>query len=464
MSGVQQTRKVDLFGTDGIRGRANVHPMTSEVMMELGRALASAFRLGPARERAHRVLIGKDTRRSGYMLEDALASGLCSMGVEVLQVGPIPTPGLAFLTVDMRCDAGAMISASHNAFEDNGVKFFSRDGFKLPDAVEDQIEKLMYTEALSRDRPQGAHVGRARRIDDASGRYIVFLKKTFPQELSLEGMRVVVDCANGAAYRVAPTVLQELGAEVIAVGASPNGTNINAECGAVHPELLVRTVREYRADVGIALDGDADRCVLVDETGSIVDGDRTLAMCALDMKRRNVLERDTMVATTMSNLGLERLLKSRGITMLRAAVGDRYVVERMKAEKLNLGGEQSGHLVFLDHNTTGDGLLTALQVLALIRRSERSLSELGSVYEPTPQVTRSVMVRERRPLEELPAVWDLIQSTEKALGDAGRVLVRYSGTEPVARVMVEGDSRARIEELCEELCDALHTAIGERRV
>jgi phosphoglucosamine mutase len=459
----QKTRKAKLFGTDGIRGRANVYPMTSEVMMELGRALASAFRLGPARERAHRVLIGKDTRRSGYMLEDALASGLCSMGVEVLQVGPIPTPGLAFLTVDMRCDAGAMISASHNPFEDNGVKFFSRDGFKLPDAVEEQIEELMYTDALSRDRPQGAHVGRARRIDDASGRYIVFLKKTFPQELSLEGLRVVVDCANGAAYRVAPTVLEELGAEVIAVGASPNGTNINAECGAVHPELAVRAVREYRADVGIALDGDADRCILVDEAGAIVDGDRTLAMCALDRKRRNVLRRDTVVATTMSNLGLERLLKAHGITMLRAAVGDRYVVERMKAESLDLGGEQSGHLVFLDANTTGDGLLTALQVLALMRRSERSLSELGAVYEPIPQVMRSVMVRERRPLEELPAVRDLIQHAEKELGDAGRVLVRYSGTEPVARVMLEGESRARIEELCEELCDLLHSAIGERR-
>ena len=455
------SRERRLFGTDGIRGRANLHPMTGEVMMELGRALASAFRLGPARDRAHRVLIGKDTRRSGYMLEDALASGLCSMGVEVLQVGPIPTPGLAFLTVDMRCDAGAMISASHNLFQDNGVKFFSRDGFKLPDEVEDQIEQLMYSERLQRDRPVGGDVGMARRIDDASGRYIVFLKKTFPQDLTLDGLRIVVDCANGAAYKVAPTVLQELGAEVISIGAAPNGTNINDGCGTTHPELLVRTVREYRADVGLALDGDADRCLLVDEKGAAVDGDRTLAMCACDLKSRGLLSRDAVVGTTMSNLALERVLRGRGIQLLRAEVGDRYVVEMMRREKLNLGGEQSGHMVFLDHNTTGDGLLTGLQVLALVQREQRPLSEIARIYDPMPQLLRSVPVRERRPFEQMPALVRALERAERELGEAGRIVIRYSGTEPVARVMVEGEDESKVAELCATLCDAVRASAGE---
>jgi phosphoglucosamine mutase len=435
--------------------------MTGEVMMELGRALASAFRLGPARDRAHRVLIGKDTRRSGYMLEDALASGLCSMGVEVLQVGPIPTPGLAFLTVDMRCDAGAMISASHNLFQDNGVKFFSRDGFKLPDEVEDQIEQLMYSERLQRDRPTGADVGLARRIDDASGRYIVFLKKTFPQDLSLDGLRIVVDCAHGAAYKVAPTVLQELGAEVIAIGAAPNGININDGCGSTHPELLVRTVREYRADVGLALDGDADRCLLVDEKGNAVDGDQTLAMCACDLKSRGLLSRDAVVGTTMSNLALERALRERGIQLLRAEVGDRYVVELMRREKLNLGGEQSGHMVFLDHNTTGDGMLTGLQVLALVQREQRPLSEVARIIEPMPQLLRSVPVRDRRPFEQMPALVRALERAERELGEAGRILIRYSGTEPVARVMVEGEDEGKVAELCAALCEAIRASAGE---
>jgi len=454
-------KRGSLFGTDGIRGRANAYPMTGEVMMELGRAIASVFRLGPARERAHRVLIAKDTRRSGYMLEDALASGLCSMGVEVLQVGPMPTPGLAFLTVDMRCDAGAMISASHNSFEDNGVKFFSRDGFKLPDEIEAQIEERMYSDALQRDRPVGGDVGRARRIDDASGRYIVFLKKTFPQDLTLDGLRIVVDCANGAAYKVAPTVLQELGAEVISIGAAPNGTNINDGCGATHTELLERTVREYRADVGFALDGDADRCIFVDERGSPVDGDQILAMSALELKATGHLNRDAAVATTMSNLGLERALRDRGIQLLRAEVGDRYVVELMRREKLNLGGEQSGHMLFLDHNTTGDGILTALQVLALLRRRERPLSELAAIYEPFPQDLRSVRVRERVPLDELPAVRDAMLGVESELGEGGRVVVRYSGTEPVVRVMVEGEDATQVDALCTELCEVIRSVLGE---
>lgn len=450
-----------LFGTDGIRGRANVYPMTGEVMFELGRALAMAFRPLPPKKGERRVLIGKDTRRSGYMLEDALAAGLCSIGVHVLHVGPMPTPGLAFLTVDMRCEAGAMISASHNPFEDNGIKFFSRDGFKLPDELEARIESLMGSEELKRQRPVGADVGRARRIDDASGRYIVFLKKTFPNKLSLDGLRIAVDCAHGAAYKVAPTVLEELGAEVIPTGASPNGTNINDGCGALHPESVAQLVRRYRADVGIALDGDADRVILADERGEVVDGDRVLAMCALEMQQSGALARNTVVATVLSNLGLELALKRAGIQLLRTDVGDRYVVEAMQREKLNLGGEPSGHIVFLDHNTTGDGMLTALQVLAMLRRHERPLSELADVIDPVPQVMRSVQVREKPPLEELSGVQAALERIDRDLKGRGRIHVRYSGTEPVARVMVEGEDRRRIGELAEEVCAQIRKAIGE---
>jgi phosphoglucosamine mutase len=455
------SEKRKLFGTDGIRGRANVHPMTGEVMLELGRALAMVFRLGPNAERVHRVLIAKDTRRSGYMLEDALAAGLCSMGVSVLQVGPMPTPGLAFLTTDMRCEAGVMISASHNSFEDNGVKFFSNDGFKLPDDVESQIEELMFSSRLDRYRPVGADVGKATRIDDAAGRYIVFLKKTFPGELSLEGLRIVVDCANGAGYRVAPTVLAELGADVISLGTEPNGTNINDGCGALHPEHLARAVRRYRADVGVALDGDADRVVLGDEHGAVVDGDRILAMCGLEMHRAGTLSQGTVVGTVMSNLGLEVALRRRQIKLLRTDVGDRYVVEAMRREKLNLGGEQSGHVVFLDHNTTGDGMLTALQVLALVTRGERPLSEVAAVMEPLPQVLRSERVREKVPFERVPAIQDAIRAVEAEVGEAGRILVRYSGTEPVARVMVEGERTDRIQQMADEVCRVIRDHLGE---
>ena len=450
-----------LFGTDGIRGQANTYPMTGEVMLELGRALALVFRLRPTGERIPRVLIGKDTRRSGYMLEDALASGLCSMGVNVLQVGPIPTPGLAFLTEDMRCDAGAMISASHNPFLDNGVKFFSRDGFKLPDEVEDRIEQLMFSDEIRRSLPKGKDIGAARRIDDAAGRYIVFLKKTFPKELSLEGLRIAVDCANGAAYRVAPTVLEELGAEVIRVRTEPNGTNINEGCGALHPASVLRAARTYRADVGIALDGDADRVVLVDAPGQIIDGDRILAMCAFDLHARGQLRGDRVVGTVMSNLGLEAALRGRGIELLRTQVGDRNVVEAMRRENLNLGGESSGHVVFRDHNTTCDGMLTALQVLALVVRTERPLAELAAVMEPVPQILRSVPVRAKPPLEELPELTALVARIEQDLRGKGRILVRYSGTEPIARVMLEGEEVGRLGELAEEVCALLRRLVGE---
>ncbi len=448
-----------LFGTDGIRGQANVYPMTGEVIFEVGRALAMVFRLGDGHARQC-VLIGKDTRLSGYMLEDALASGLCSMGVDVLQVGPIPTPGLAFLTVDMRCAAGAMITASHNPYDDNGVKFFSRDGFKLPDEVEARIESLMDSDELDRHRPVGREIGRARRIDDATGRYIVFLKHTFPNELTLEGLRIVVDCAHGAAYKVAPTVFQELGADVVALHAEPNGTNINQDSGAVHPDRLVAAVSEAGADLGIALDGDADRVVLCDERGEIVDGDAVLGLCALDMQERGTLAKRSVVATVLSNLGLEAALERAGIQLLRAPVGDRYVVELMRREGLNLGGEQSGHIVFLDHTTTGDGLLTSLQVLARMLRSQRRLSELAAGFERVPQVLHAVAVRDKPPLDEIGALQDTLRRVEGELAGKGRVLVRYSGTEPIARVMVEGEDAERIERAAQEICGVLREAIG----
>ncbi|MCE2392129.1 MAG: phosphoglucosamine mutase [Proteobacteria bacterium] len=456
---MEQERK--LFGTDGIRGLANLHPMTPEVMVNLGRALALVFRLSPRPGRQSRVLIGKDTRRSGYMLEDALAAGLCSMGVDVLQIGPIPTPGLAFLTVDMRCDAGTMISASHNSFEDNGVKFFSADGFKLPDELESRIEKLMESGELERQRPLGADLGRARRIDDALGRYIVFLKKTLPSSLTLDGMRVVVDCAHGAAYKCAPTVLEELGATVVPVGVTPDGTNINRDCGALFPEVVAREVREQGADVGIALDGDADRAILVDERAEIVNGDQLLAMCARDLKLRDRLSRDAVVGTVMSNLGLERSLASLGVSLVRSAVGDRYVVEAMLREKINLGGEQSGHMVFLDHGTTGDGILSALQILALMRSEERPLSELSRVMEIVPQAQRSVRVSRKVPFEELPELKRRLEAVETELDGSGRVLVRYSGTEPLARVMLEGEDEALIDRLADEVSAEIERAIGE---
>jgi phosphoglucosamine mutase len=450
------------FGTDGIRGTANIHPMTPEVMMELGRALAMVFRLSPKPDVHPLVLIGKDTRRSGYMLEDALASGLCSMGVDVLQVGPIPTPGLAFLTVDMRCDAGAMISASHNPYQDNGVKFFSGDGFKLPDDVERRIEALMFSEELRRARPTGGEIGNARRIDDALGRYVVFLKKTLPRSFRLDGVRVVIDCAHGAAYKVAPTVLRELGAEVFELGTSPTGLNINEGAGALHPEAMLRAVREYRADVGIALDGDADRVLLADERAQFVDGDELLAMCAREMQRRQALSSPAVVGTVMSNLGLERALARMGLRLVRTDVGDRYVVEAMVREKINLGGEQSGHVIFLDHNTTGDGMLSALQVLALMRSEDVPLSELASgAMERVPQVLRSVRVREKVPFEELSDLQRTLEAVEEALHGWGRILLRYSGTEPLARVMIEGEDQARIEELATDVCAQIRRAIGE---
>jgi phosphoglucosamine mutase len=454
-----------LFGTDGVRGVANVYPMTAEMALQLGRALAYIVRSGPHR---HRIVVGKDTRLSGYMLEQAIASGISSMGVDVMLCGPLPTPGIAFLTESMRADAGVVISASHNPYQDNGIKFFSRDGFKLPDEMELDIERLVLdaspedegAERFRALRPTATRIGKAKRIDDAIGRYVVFLKSLFPKDLTLDGLTVVVDCANGAAYHVAPAVLEELGAKVIAIGVKPDGTNINDGCGAVHPEGMARAIRKHGADLGLALDGDADRVILADEKGQVVDGDAIMALVGRDLIRRGTLAKRTVVATVMSNLGLERSLAEIRGKVVRTAVGDRYVVEEMRRAGYNFGGEQSGHLIFLDHVTTGDGVAAALNVLAVMQREGRPLSALARCFEPVPQALVNVAVRERRPLAELPVVGRAIAGVERALGAEGRVLVRFSGTENKVRVLVEGPDAKRIRAHAELIADELRKAIG----
>jgi phosphoglucosamine mutase len=446
-----------LFGTDGVRGIANADPMTSEVALRLGRAVAHVCKNS---NRRHKVIIGKDTRLSGYMLETAMASGICSMGVDVLLVGPMPTPGIAFLTRSLRADAGAVISASHNPFQDNGIKFFSSTGFKLPDEVETRIEELVLSTSIDDLRPTATQIGKAFRIDDATGRYNVFVKNTFPRHLTLDGITIVVDCAHGAAYRVAPEMFQELGAIVIPIGVDPDGENINRDCGALHPGGVQRLVREHGAQLGIALDGDADRCILVDERGAVVDGDHIMAIAALALAAAGGLRRDTLVSTVMSNLGLEVALRDRGIGMVRTPVGDRYVVEEMVRGGYNLGGEQSGHVVFLDHSTTGDGLITALTILAIMVERQRPLSELARVMETYPQQIVNVPVRSKPPLAEIPAVATAVAGIESRLGARGRVLLRYSGTEALARVMVEGEDATQVRTAAEELAAAIRAAIG----
>jgi phosphoglucosamine mutase len=447
-----------LFGTDGIRGVANIHPMTSEIALQLGRAVAHVFK---REARRHKILIGKDTRLSGYMLEQAMASGICSMGVDVLLVGPLPTPGIAFLTRSLRADAGAVISASHNAFQDNGIKFFAHTGFKLPDDVELEIERLVLEDdQIDHLRPTATEIGKAYRVDDAGGRYNVFVKNTFPKHLTLDGLRVVVDCANGAAYRVAPEVLEELGASVVKIGVDPDGENINDECGAVHPEALARAVFASGSHVGIALDGDGDRAMLVDETGQVVDGDEILAMAAREMLRCDSLHERTVVTTVMGNLGLDRAIEELGGRVVKTPVGDRYVVEEMVRGGYNLGGEQSGHVVFLDHTTTGDGLISALFVLALVADGGRPLSELRKVMTRYPQVLLNVKVSEKREMDRMPAVVKSIRAAEEALKARGRVLFRYSGTESLARVMVEGENSDVIRKLAGDIAAAVEREIG----
>jgi phosphoglucosamine mutase len=401
--------------------------------------------------RRHKIIIGKDTRLSGYMLESALTSGICSMGVDVLLVGPMPTPGIAFLTRSMRADAGVVISASHNPFQDNGIKFFARNGFKLPDEMEREIERLVLDDDIDHLRPTAGAVGKAFRIDDAVGRYNVFLKSTFPRQLTLEGLRIVIDCAHGAAYRVGPEALSELGADVIAIGVEPDGENINRHCGALHPNALLEAVKEHSADLGIALDGDGDRVVLVDENGEVMDGDEILAAVGIDLHERGRLANAGIVGTVMSNVGLEVALRERGIQLVRVQVGDRYVVEEMLRGGYSLGGEQSGHIVFLEHETTGDGLVTALAVLALLVEKRERLSQLRRCMRKFPQVLLNVAVKERRDLSGLSAVQSAIDRAAKALGDRGRVLVRYSGTEPLLRVMVEGEKLQQVKTFAEEI-------------
>jgi|UniRef100_A0A7V6A5L8 phosphoglucosamine mutase len=450
-----ETRK--LFGTDGVRGVANIYPMTAEVALQLGRALAHVIKYGPGR---HRIVVGKDTRLSGYLLEYAITSGICSMGVDVLLLGPMPTPGIAFITHSMRADAGVVISASHNPYQDNGIKFFKGDGYKLPDEIEAHIESLLTQREFEETRPTATDIGQAFRIDDARGRYISYLKSTFPKELELDGLKIVVDCAHGATYRVAPEVLEELGAEIIAIGVRPNGRNINRLCGATHPEGMARLVIRHHADLGIAFDGDGDRCIVVDHTGRVVDGDHILAICALDMQRRQTLKRKTVVATVMSNLGLEVALKKNGLKLMRTQVGDRYVLEAMLKGGYNLGGEQSGHLVFLNHSTTGDGILTALRLLSVMLREQKPLAELAACMEVYPQVLVNLKVKERQDLGKVPQAQKAIQAAEKRLQGRGRLLVRFSGTEPVLRVMVEGERPSEINEVAQELVQALDTCLN----
>jgi len=450
-----------LFGTDGVRGVANIHPMTAETALRLGRAAAYLFKQN---DRRSRIVIGKDTRLSGYMLESALVAGICSMGVDALLVGPLPTPGIAFLTASMRADAGVVISASHNPYQDNGIKFFARDGFKLPDEIEAELEGLVFEPgSIDALRPTAKEVGKAFRIDDAVGRYVVFLKNSFPRELDLVGLKIVLDCAHGAAYKVAPEVFTELGAEVVSHGVKPNGTNINDGFGSTHPEVISAAVREHGAHLGIALDGDADRCIFVDEYGNEVDGDHILAICGTHLLAKGNLPQKTVVATVMSNIGLDIALKQAGGRVVKTAVGDRYVVEEMRRNDYRLGGEQSGHMIFLDHNTTGDGVISALQVLAIMQQTGKPLSELASVMTALPQVLVNVRVRERRPVEEIPEIAGKIRGVTDHLGDSGRVLIRYSGTEPLLRIMLEGQDQQEITAMAKELAETVETHLGSGR-
>ena len=440
------------FGTDGVRGVANVEPMTCETVARLGMAVAARLR----QEGRHtRIVIGKDTRLSGYMFESALEAGIVSMGADVWLTGPLPTPAIAFVTASMRADAGIVISASHNPYQDNGIKLFSRDGFKLDDKVEEEIEGLMMSDELTKRRARPEDIGYSHKIDDARGRYVVYCKATFPRELTLDGMKIVVDCGHGAGYRVGPAVFEELGAKVIPIHHEPDGKNINREAGATSPEAMCRRVLAEGAHLGIALDGDADRVVMCDEKGQVVDGDAVMALCGTRMMSSGTLSRGTVVATVMSNIGLERALRDVGGKLVRTQVGDRYVVDEMRREGYNFGGEQSGHLIFLDHVTTGDGIVAALRVLAVMAREERTLSELARCMTRTPQVLVNVTVERRMPLEELPDVTRLIKLIERELGEDGRVLVRYSGTESKARVMIEGPDEAAIRLRAEEVAAEL---------
>ena len=448
-----------LFGTDGIRGRANSFPMTVELALALGRAVGKIFRTHPGK---HRVVIGKDTRLSCYMYENALIAGLCSMGVDTFMLGPLPTPAVAFITRAYRADAGVVISASHNPYCDNGIKFFSAEGFKLPDSWERQMEELIALgpQAFENDLPKDQEIGKNARINDADGRYIEFVKATFPRKLSLKNLKIALDCANGAGYKVAPLVFRELDAEVFTCANTPNGLNINDGCGALHPELVQKAVIDHRADVGIALDGDADRVIMVDENAQIVDGDAILAICAKDMLQHGMLRNSRMVATVMSNLGYVDALQELGIEVIKSQVGDRYVIQEMIKSGAILGGEPSGHVIFLEHNSTGDGLVSALQVLRIMIETGSRLSELASAFKRYPQVCVNVRIGNKPSFERIDGLKQLIEDVETNLGQSGRVLVRYSGTENICRVMVEGPKRSIVQQHANAIASVIKKQIG----
>jgi phosphoglucosamine mutase len=453
-----------IFGTDGVRGTANVEPVTAETALKLGRAAAYVFKNLERQSRGrgkHKIVIGKDTRLSGYMLENAISSGILSMGVDVLFIGPLPTPGVAYATRSLRADAGIVITASHNPYADNGIKFFRADGYKLDDKIEDEIENLVFSGEIENIRPTADAVGKAVRIDDALGRYIEFAKASFPRGLTLEGVRIVVDCAHGAAYKSTPCVLRELGAEVIVYGNQPNGMNINQDCGSMHPEAVCRKVVEHKAHLGIAHDGDADRVLLCDEKGNLIDGDDIMAIAALDMLAQKTLANKTLVATVMSNAGLEAAIKTAGGRVIRTAVGDRNVIDEMLRNGFNFGGEQSGHLIFRDFGTTGDGLVAALQMLRIVKAKQTPLSKLAKCWTRFPQLIANVRVREKIPFEQLDGVLKLVAQAETELKSAGgRVLLRYSGTEPKARLLLEGRNAKILEKWSQKIINAIQKQIG----
>jgi phosphoglucosamine mutase len=453
-----------IFGTDGVRGTANIEPVTAETALKLGRAAAHVFKNLESRARGHgrhKIVIGKDTRLSGYMLENAVSSGILSMGVDVLFIGPLPTPGVAYVTRSLRADAGIVITASHNPYADNGIKFFRADGYKLDDQIEAGIEGLVFSGEIETIRPTAGEIGKAVRIDDALGRYIEFAKTSFPKNLTLEGLRVVVDCAHGAAYKSTPCVLRELGADVMVIGNHPDGKNINENCGSMFPENLCAKVVEHRAHLGIAHDGDADRVLLCDEKGNLIDGDDIMAIAALDMLAQKTLAGKTLVATVMSNAGLEAAIKKAGGKMLRTAVGDKNVIDEMLKHGFRFGGEQSGHLIFRDFGTTGDGLVAALQILRIMKAKGQSLSKLAKCWTRFPQLVTNVKVREKKPFEQLDGVTKLVAEAEKELKSAGgRVLLRYSGTEPKARLLLEGRDAKVLEKWSKQICGAIQKQIG----
>jgi phosphoglucosamine mutase len=454
-----------IFGTDGVRGTANIEPVTAETALKLGRAAAHVFKNLESQPRGHgrhKIVLGKDTRLSGYMLENAISSGILSMGVDVLFIGPLPTPGVAYVTRSLRADAGIVITASHNPYADNGIKFFRADGYKLDDKIEAEIEDLVFSGRIENIRPTAEDIGKAVRIEDALGRYIEFAKSSFPRGMTLEGMRIVVDCAHGAAYKSTPCVLRELGAEVVVSGNQPDGKNINKDCGSMHPQHLCQRVREFRAEMGIAHDGDADRIMMCDENGVLIDGDDIMAVAALDMLGSGALIENTLVTTVMSNAGLDSAVVAAGGKVVRTAVGDKNVMDEMLRNGFNFGGEQSGHLIFRDHSTTGDGLVAALQMLRIMRAKEMPLSKLAKCWTRFPQLVTNVVVREKKPFEQLDGVNKLVAEAESELtSQGGRVLLRYSGTEPKARLLVEGRDSAALQKWSEKICEAIKRQVGQ---